>query len=69
MPNSAVKDAIRCNVEEATPAVKRERCGNAGVIEYWSDGVMGLLKFQYSNTPILHHSGYSEFPIGDGYPP
>jgi hypothetical protein len=30
------------------------RRGN-GVMEYWNDGVLGLI-FQYSTTPVLHHS-------------
>ena len=30
-----------------------------GVMEWWSDGVMGFLNLtHYSTTPILHHSGY-----------
>jgi hypothetical protein len=24
-------------------------------MEYWNDGVLGLI-FQYSTTPVLHHS-------------
>jgi hypothetical protein len=40
-----------------------------GVMEYWSDGVLGedLFLIQDSSTPTLHHSGFLGQSLSCGY--